>query len=211
MLEKLGEICDDAQLAFDDIIGVFEFENHCKKFDQIVTSGYRDEVLTAALTSARPKCVLFTGGGILPSTLLDIPGATFLHVHPGFLPEVRGADGLLWSMVTRGCPGASCFKMAPGIDCGDIVAAAEFPPLMFDISGYSRPSDKLLYRAIFSFYDPILRAILLTRTIMDVEAKLDRLPIARQDLSNGVTYHFMHEHIRRQALRTVCRSFEARR
>ena len=36
-----------------------------------------------------------------PPVALDLPGVDLLHVHPGFLPDIRGADGV--HRLRRGC------------------------------------------------------------------------------------------------------------
>ena len=72
--------------------------------------------------------------GILPPSLLALPGVKFIHVHPGFLPYVRGSDGLLWSALIRNKPGVSVFYMDPEIDGGKIISAGEISPLTFPVS-----------------------------------------------------------------------------
>ena len=57
--------------------------------------------------------------------MFEIPGIRLIHVHTGFLPQVRGADVLLWSLLVRGRPGVSAFFMTPGLDDGDVLAARE--------------------------------------------------------------------------------------
>lgn len=53
------------------------------------------------LASEPEGAILFTGGGILPEQVLMLPQLKFLHVHPGFLPAIRGADCALWSTTVR--------------------------------------------------------------------------------------------------------------
>ena len=38
------------------------------------------------------KTVLFTGGGILKQELLSVSDLKFIHIHPGIVPDIRGAD-----------------------------------------------------------------------------------------------------------------------
>ncbi len=62
-----------------------------------------------------------------------------------------------------------------------------------------RPDDKTLYRAVFSYYDPILRAEALIKTLGQ-SIDLPKLPGKNQDHSLGVTYHFMHPLVYGEAL-----------
>jgi hypothetical protein len=144
--------------------------------------------------------VLFTGGGILPAGVIDLPGLRFLHVHPGHLPFVRGADGLLWSILVRGRPATSCFYLAAGLDTGDVVAVRDYPPLSFDLGSRRRPDDQTLYRAVFSFIDPLLRADMLVNGVLNAGVDLPHLETTPQDPSRGVTYHFLHPRLRERAL-----------
>ena len=48
-------------------------------------------------------------------------GKNFIHIHPGYLPEVRGADGLLWSIKEYNKIGVSSFIMNHKIDSGEII------------------------------------------------------------------------------------------
>lgn len=203
---ELAQLGDAAALLIDDIVSRFDYANSVDEFERVFVRGFRDPRLRKAFASSDPRCVLFTGGGIVPESLLSLPQLSFLHIHPGYLPHVRGADGLLWSMLVRSRPGVSCFTMAPGIDTGDVLAADDFPPLRFDITGHPRPEDQMLYRAIFSFYDPILRAEFLARTVAACDGDIATLSAHPQSNSSSVTYHFMHDSLRRIMLKDLFRS-----
>ncbi|MFQ5916309.1 MAG: formyltransferase family protein [Candidatus Binatia bacterium] len=203
MVKEINQICGDPTGLITEMLGDFKYESYADQIERTLVQDLRDRTLVNAFTNMGPETVLFTGGGILPSILLDIPGLKFLHVHPGYLPYVRGADGLLWSTLVRGRPGVSCFYMASGLDTGDIIAREDFPPLSFDISAHKRPDDQTLYRTIFAFYDPLLRAEMLVTKVLSQENELSTLPAISQDLSKGITYHFMHRMLRRKALEHI--------
>ena len=57
-----------------------------------------------------------------------------------------------------------------------------------------------LYRALFSFIDPLIRAELLVADVLEPADDLGALPATPQDLSTGITYHFMHPIVRSRAL-----------
>ncbi len=204
MSRELVRICDGAAELIDEMRGRFRYEDYAPRVERVLVENLRDPVLTSALSSTAPGAVLYSGGGILRQNLLGIPGIRFLHVHPGHLPEVRGADGLLWSMLVRGRPGASCFYMESGIDTGEIVAAEDFPALRFDLGDHPRIDDVHLYRAIFSFYDPVLRAELLVSRVLSRQRDLSRLEAKPQEAGGrGIQYHFMHPRLRQRALETL--------
>ncbi len=93
--------------------------------------------------------------------------------------------------------------MARDLDTGHIIAAEEYPELRFDLSGQPRPDDQALYRAIFSFYDPIMRAEFLVTRVIGEQTDLSALPAVPQDPAKGITYHFMSPEVRRASLLRV--------
>jgi hypothetical protein len=155
-------------------------------------AGLSDPRLTDAVRELGPGAVLYTGGGIVRDNLLSLEGMRLLHAHPGLLPHVRGADGLLWSVLVRGRPAASCFYMDAGLDTGDVVVAEEHPPPRFPRAG---ADETTLYRALYLFYDPWLRAATLLSALALAEDPA-ALPAAPQDTGAGTTYHFMHARLR---------------
>lgn len=185
---------------FDD----FSYERYADRVDVIAASKYGDANLHQTLVSdGAVGTVLFTGGGLVPQSVFDLPGIRLIHVHTGFLPHVRGADVLLWSVLVRGCPGVSAFLMTPGLDDGDTLAARECPPLEIALPRASRPDDDTLYRALFCFIDPLYRAEILVSDVLVPAEDVDQLVGAPQDLEVGVTYHFMHPTVRTRALEVL--------
>jgi len=197
---QMRQVCRDPADLIDRMLGRLRYEDYTDHVHRVPVAGLRDPALVQALTEMSPGAVLFTGGGILPPALLEIQGIRFLHVHPGLLPLVRGADGLLWSTLLRGRPALSAFYMARDLDTGHLIAAEEYPELRFDLSGQPRPDDQALYRAIFSFYDPIMRAEFLVTRVIGEQTDLSALPAVPQDPAKGITYHFMHPTLQKKLL-----------
>ena len=131
---SLGFDLDTQQAA----IASRSLRGYCDDLALVLTSGLRDPEVARRLQALAPATILYTGGGILPPALLHVDGVRFLHVHPGYLPTVRGADGLLWSTVVFGAPSVSAFYMAQGIDTGDVVSAAWAKPWRFSPTGRRR-------------------------------------------------------------------------
>jgi hypothetical protein len=199
----MSGVCEGAAETIDAALGAFRYEDYADRVIRVAASGLADDRLASAVREACRGAVLFTGGGLLRANLLDLPGVRFIHVHPGRLPFVRGADGFLWSMLVRGRPGFSAFYMAKGIDTGEVIAADDAPAVRFEIGGTARPDDATLYRALFSFVDPLFRAEFLATHVMSATCDPARLPAEAQDLTQGLTYHFLHPRLRAEALRRV--------
>lgn len=198
--DELNRLDDTAGDVIHTMYASFDYTRYTDRFETVWMRDFRDPTFVEKLQTIAPAAILYTGGGLLRAEALNVPGIRFLHVHPGHLPDVRGADGLLWSILLRGQPGLSCFYMSPGIDEGAIITAREYPPLRFELTGAERPDDQTLYRAVFSFCDPVLRAHLLVRHVLKPGADPARLPSARQQAEEGTTYHFMHPKVRLVAL-----------
>jgi hypothetical protein len=201
--DALSTSVEDPMAWQEEMYDSFSYEHYADQVLPIPANSYKDPALVPALSAAGPGRVLYTGGGIVPPAVFAIPGIRMIHVHTGLLPYVRGADVLLWSLLVRGRPGVSAFFMTEGLDDGDIVAARECDPLQVTLPGLKRADDDTLYRSVFSFIDPLIRAQLLVDEVLAPSGNLATLAGASQDLSLGITYHFMHPELRHRALRRL--------
>lgn len=188
---------------FFDLIGkscinYSEIAEECIFFDW-EEKGWKHEKLLELLKSLKKQTYLFTGGGLVPKCILELPDTEFVHVHPGFLPYTRGADGILWSILTRNKPGAACFYMVPKLDEGNVILTEEYPSLQFKTASDDL---KTLYRLVFSFYDPAVRALYL-KHVLEKYDTLSHLLSTSQDTTQGVTFHFMHDGLRKKCLNEV--------
>jgi hypothetical protein len=187
--------------AFDDANRLSALESYAEEIDTIFCEGIGSSALYETLREQDEGPVLFTGGGIVPRKLLEISGLRMLHIHPGFLPQIRGSDCLLWSTLIAGRPSATYFYMAPGIDTGDIIFPVYLPRVTFDWR--SERDIKTMYRIIYSFLDPWVRAFVLAK-VLDANEDFANLSGTAQAESDGSTYYFMNERLRSAALKQVC-------
>ena len=163
--------------------------------------GWKHERLFELLKSFGKQTYLFTGGGLVPRCILELPDTEFVHIHPGFLPYIRGADGILWSVLTREKPGAACFYMVPKLDEGNVILTEEYVPLSF--KGDIATNDlKTRYRLIFSFYDLAVRALCL-KHVLEKFGTLTNLPSEKQEIDKGITFHFMHDVLKEKVCRRI--------
>ena len=91
-----------------------------KEFSEDITflsiADYKDKKFIDFINRINTKTLfLYTGGGILPASAFNNSLVKYLHVHPGYLPFVRGADCYLWSILLHNKIGASSFFMSAGI------------------------------------------------------------------------------------------------
>lgn len=176
--------------------------DYSDRIDTLLIENLNDPRLYVYLSDHAKTTLLFTGGGIVPARLLDLPHLRFIHVHPGYLPEIKGADCVLWSTLFTGYASATSFYMSPGIDTGDIIRACWLPKVNFNVDWDAYPL-KTWYRAIYAFFDPWVRASVLRETLAAYE-DLARIVAIPQDASMGLTFHFMHENLQKIALQNLC-------
>lgn len=175
-----------------------DLTNYCAEIKQLIITGLNDPLLYKYLSDEPSGAILFTGGGIVPKKLLEITGLKFIHIHPGFLPLIRGADCALWSAMVNGHVSASSFYMAPGIDTGDIIKACWLPKFALSYSG-EKVDDIMKYRAVYSFLDPWIRAFMLRKVICENNNYSD-IKTTEQNEDDGITYHFMSTELKNVAL-----------
>lgn len=162
---------------------------YCENVETIFAYGLNDEKLNVKLSEDKEGTILYTGGGIVSPSLLSISDTKFIHIHPGFLPDIKGADCSLWSSMLFGRASASCFYMSPGIDTGDMIMSRWMPEFSF----YKNETfeEKTLYRAIYSFLDPWIRAVVL-RELLNSYNEFNTIEAVAQNEKEGYTYYFMH-------------------
>jgi hypothetical protein len=165
--------------------------------ESILVEGLADKGLQEYLSEEPAGRILYTGGGIVPTKLLDLQHLKLLHIHPGFLPDIRGADCALWSLLLTGHTSATCFYMSPGIDTGDIIRPCWLPKLSFDADATGIDLQSI-YRIVYSFLDPWVRAFVL-QEIINSNHDFDSLISVPQLEKNGTTFHFMHPRLQYSA------------
>lgn len=62
---------------------------------------------------------------ILP--IKDLPAASYVNIHPSCLPDLRGIDPVIGSILHARDGGATCHVMDEGIDTGEIISQIRIP------------------------------------------------------------------------------------
>jgi len=197
----VNEISDEVQTRFgfekaviDNATALLPLASYSDCVESILVDGLNDKNLQKYLSEESSGALLYTGGGIVPSTLLELKHIKFLHIHPGFLPDIRGADCALWSSLLKGRTSATCFYMSPGIDTGNIINACWLPELSFNVD-MADANAHSIYRIVYGFIDPWIRAFVLRDLVNNYDA-LDALDALYQSEDDGTTFHFMHQRLR---------------
>ncbi len=196
-----AEVQDEAQ-------SLRPLTDYSDSVDTLLISGYRDESLLAYLESLPQTTLLYTGGGIVRPSALRAGGHRWLHVHPGYLPSLRGADCLLWSQALEGRPSATAFFLDEGIDTGEI-ALRGWTPGVGTIHDDRATDTQTRYRLMYAFVDPWVRSFMLRRLVG--KTALPEIQPEPQDVSDGMTFHFMHDRMRDRVFEAAFEARAARR
>ena len=120
----------------------------------------------------------------------------FVHIHPGYLPEVRGADGSLWHINQNNNLGVSSFFMNQKIDEGLVIEKEKLPLPKFSLPNYKELNIKILYRLWFSFFDPLLRGWHFKKLIKEGNISINRYKKNKDnaiETQNSKYFSFMSE------------------
>ncbi len=181
-------------LNYDDLMK--DISTYHGIFETLDITNLEDEKLIKYIQTEQDKTFLFTGGGILKERLLSIKDTKFIHIHPGVVPDVKGADGMFWSYLLKNKVGYSCFYMNSGIDTGDIVQINEYKLHKFNNVDFTKFDDDKLYKYLLQYYDPCFRVQTLVNLIEKSDNDLSKFSYEKQNPKDGRTYFFMHEKLR---------------
>lgn len=196
LLERVRSSLNFSESTLYNANSLNSIKLYSDNIDKLMINGLGDKKLQEYLIKQPGSAILYTGGGIMPQSLLGIGHHKFIHIHPGFLPEIRGADCFLWSNLVKGKPSVSCFYMNSEIDMGNIVFSEWLPEIPLDL-GTLNYDLKILYRSIYAFVDPWVRCYAL-RMLVSLNDEYINMPVHSQDNNIGVTYHFMHPELQKQ-------------
>jgi methionyl-tRNA formyltransferase len=90
---------------------------------EIISS--RDELIAQLHASSFDVLVSNGCPYILP--IADLPDAQYVNIHPSLLPDLRGYDPVIGSVLYQRDAGATCHIMDDGIDTGTIVSQVPIP------------------------------------------------------------------------------------
>ena len=191
VFEQLQEVLKIKQSDLLGIVKLKPLDNYSNNIVTLPIDSLKDPKLLSTINQQNASMYLFTGGGIMPEGFFDIKNTQFMHIHPGYLPDIRGADGFLWSTMLTDYPSATCFFMNSGIDTGDIINAAFLPKITLPKVA-SQLDNKMTYRLLYSFVDPWIRSAVLRDTLGSTNY-LENITTSHQTVEEGNTFHFMQE------------------
>ena len=127
---------------------------------------------------------LYTGREIIKKNILQTKN-NFFHFHPGYIPEMRGADISLRSVFYKNHIGCTLFKINEKIDSGRILFREKYgvDPKSFQV--LKNLDIKDFYKFWYSFVDPSIRLNLLKKLVLN---KNDLLKNKEEDFREQNNY-----------------------
>ena len=90
------------------------------------------------LEERAPDAAIFTGGGMMPKTLLDKFSTGVLNIHMGSLPKFKGMDVVQAQILETDRVGLTAHIMAAELDAGSIVQTFDMASLGYESLGELR-------------------------------------------------------------------------
>jgi methionyl-tRNA formyltransferase len=156
-------------------------------FPILVCKNQNASASVAQLKEWSPDLIVFTGGNILRSPLLDVPRLGVINLHLGLLPEIRGMSSPEWSLLNNVAVGVTVHYINNGIDTGPVLGRFEFPHVA-QCSSLDDLRNRLIAFGI--------------EKVAEIVAGLDRGTISaklQSELDVDHQYFVMHEWLKEQA------------
>lgn len=157
--DLLIQVEDYFNLNDNFIIKMFEYENLYKVGGNLVyinSFDVNNANLIKYILKEDDDCFIFNTGRQILNKILST-NYNFLHIHPGYLPYVKGADSSIHMIDKFNQIGVSSFRINRKIDEGEIILRNKLKLPKFKFKDFKRCSLKDLYRIWFSFIDPAIR------------------------------------------------------
>jgi methionyl-tRNA formyltransferase len=133
--------------------------------------------------------IIFTGGGILRSEILNI-NSKFVHFHPGITPFYKGSTCFYYSILNENKCGVTAFIMDEKLDTGEIICQKEF----------SKPNHEF----IDDVYDPHIRSELLIELF---KKRFLENHFEENKLNEGETFYVIHPILKHIAIQNCIKKY----
>ena len=153
--DLVNRLQDNFSLRINYDIDFIDYSEYSSDIETVKVNSDYDDNLLKVVKKYSSEVFFFSYRGRVPRPFLDV--ARFIHIHPGIMPNIRGSDGLFWSLLERGKAGATMFFLDEGIDDGEIIFQSEYliNDIQIDLNKYTTSE---IYRGILNYFDPYIRA-----------------------------------------------------
>ena len=171
--------------------------NYFKNIINIDTENVNSENVIKIISKDQSNIILNTSSQIYKNILRL--NKNFISIHSAYLPDVRGADGVLNSLKYFNEIGHSAFFISRNIDEGPIIyrSKLDLPRLKgFDLENNN---NQTIHNILFSLFDPLLRTKCLENLI-----KLGVGELMKQSKNDGKYFSYINKNQIKKILKKIC-------
>jgi hypothetical protein len=166
LIDKIEDTFNLRKDFFIDTYKAKNLEKICNELYFCRSKKVNSKELKNIVSNIKSQNIINTGRQILKE-ILDL-NKTFIHIHPGYLPAIKGADSSLWMLKKFSYLGCSSFIMNKEIDNGKIILREKI--FIKELNILDKNFDKEeLYNIWFSFFDPAIRVYYLKNLIPKIQ------------------------------------------
>ncbi len=178
-----------------------KLEQYCDEIEYLNTDNVNSDLFIEKILIDRELTYLNTGNQIYKK-IFKFP-INLLHIHPGYLPNIRGADASLWNIHKLNSLAATSFIMNQDIDTGNILNRTIYKTPFFKTNALANVANRDLYRFWFSFVDPLIRGKHFDGKILNINDQI--MDIELSDKINDVSeyYTFMKTDIFKKTFQRI--------
>ena len=190
--KRFSQLIKDIEIFFslreNFLIDMFNYDNinYFKNIIYISGKSINSKKSIKSLKASKEKNFLISYQELLKEAF-DCE-KNFYHIHPGYLPKVKGADGSLHSIINYNELGCSFFMLEKKIDSGPTISRKIYEFKKFKLANFKNFNEKELYNFWFSFVDPALRCSMLI-DFLDHDFSLNKnIKFQKNEVSNYFTF-----------------------
>ena len=208
ILKLTNQIEEFFSFKKDFIKEVFKYDNIYQfKKEKIIYAdslSINSKEVKGVLENFQNENFLISNKEIVKQDIINMP-IDLIHIHPGFLPFIKGADSSLWGPFMRGKIGGSCFYVNEKIDNGEVIFRKEIDLPKFNLDYLKSKELDHIYKIWFSFVDPMLRCFILNLTISNFVKKKNSKEKFTKIQENGQYFSFMNKDDKEVIFRKIFR------
>lgn len=184
--------------SFDSIDGFTKyFKDNCNKHSSLIqlakdnnipiyeVKDFHEQKFLEKIKEKNIDLILFTGGGLIRSSLINIPKYGIINCHMGILPEYRGMDCTYWAILNNDFKsiGYTTHLIDQGVDTGNIIKNYYIKNLL------NKSSDDLVKEIEYNMAPAIIESTLLLLN--------DNIKLRSQNKEDGKQYYVICKELKK--------------
>lgn len=179
----------------------FSMSDYCDKITHLRICDFDDPAFCGLLEDSGLRHFIYASSALLTRRPLDL-GIDYILAHPGVLPDIRGVDCFLWSLLYRGRIGYSVIRIDKGVDTGDVILSREMDAPQFHSPIAFTAEDYVRFRRFLGIYNAQKKAEILAEAVgMIVDSGYGQL--GKRQLGMGRQFYRAHRELVEYVMRKI--------